>query len=164
MIACAATLATGAARAGEAVPLQPTQAPKAGYLAPNPAHEAPAPTIKDLVVKHAHDNGVPVGLANAVIKIESRFNPQARNHGAMGLMQIKTDTARRLGFAGTPVALLIPETNLEFGMKVLGQAYRASGGDVCRTVAFYQSGHQVRRFSRAQRDYCSKARSYMAHA
>ena len=130
----------------------------------NPAHEGPAPAIADLVVKHAHDNGVPVGLANAVINIESRFNPKARNRGAFGLMQINAGTARNAGFVGNADGLLSPDTNLQYGMKVLAEAYRASGGDVCRTLAYYQSGRPVRHFSRAQRAYCSKARSYMAHA
>jgi soluble lytic murein transglycosylase-like protein len=139
-------------------------APTPPALAANPGHEAPAPTIKDLVAKHAHDNGVPVDLANAVIRIESRFNPAARNRGAFGLMQINAGTARTLGFSGNASGLLSPDTNLLYGMKVLAGAYRASGGDLCRTLAFYQSGHPVRRLSHAQRGYCSKARSFMAHA
>ncbi len=157
-------LAAGVAQAGNHAAVPPTEAPPPGYQPTNPAHEAAAPTIRDLVVKHAHDNGVPVGLANAVIKIESRFNPQARHRGALGLMQIKAGTARNVGFDGATRALLTPDTNLRYGMKILAQAYRASGGDVCRTLAFYQSGHQVRRFSRAQRSSCSMARTLMAHA
>ena len=156
------SLGTAQARNGDA--LRPTDVPKTGYVAPTLAHEAPAPTINELVEKHAHDNGVPVGLAKAVIKIESRFNPNARNRGAFGLMQIKAGTARNLGFSGSAAGLLSPDTNLHLGMKVLAQAYRASGGDVCRTLAFYQSGHQVHRFSRAQRSSCSQARALMAHA
>ena len=130
----------------------------------NPAHESAAPTVEALVVKHAHDNNVPVGLAKAVIDIESRGNPKARNHGAMGLMQIKAGTARNLGFEGSASGLFSPDTNLRYGMKVLAEAYRVSGGDVCRTLAYYQSGHVVRRFSHAQRTYCSRARAIMARA
>lgn len=128
----------------------------------NKAHEQPAPTIEALVTQHAHDNGVPVGLAKAVIRIESRFNPRASNRGAFGLMQIKAGTARSHGFAGSAAGLFSPDTNLRYGMKVLAEAYRASGGDVCRTLAFYQSGHRVHRFSAAQRTYCSRARAMMA--
>ena len=120
-------------------------------------HESPAPTIEQLVTRHAHDVGVPIG-------IESRGNPKARNHGAMGLMQIRADTARTLGFQGDATGLLSPDTNLTYGMKVLAAAYRAESGDVCRTLAFYQSGHRVRRVSAAQRRSCTRARSMMAHA
>ena len=133
-------------------------------LTPVGPHEEAAPTIASLVAQNAHDNGIPVGLAKAVIGIESRGNPKARNHGAMGLMQIKTGTARTMGFSGSAIGLLSPDTNLRYGMKILAAAYRAEGGDVCRTLAFYQSGHRVHRFSAAQRTYCSKARSMMAHA
>ena len=128
----------------------------------NGAHERPAPTIEALVTQHAHDNGVPVNLATAVIRIESRFNPRASNRGAFGLMQIKAGTARSHGFSGSAAGLLSPDTNLRYGMKVLAEAYRASGGDVCRTLAFYQSGHRVHRFSAAQKTYCSRARAMMA--
>ena len=127
-------------------------------------HEAPAPTIEQLVAKHAHDVGVPVGLAKALIGIESRGNPQARNHGAMGLMQIKAETARALGFQGEVTGLLSPDTNLTYGMKVLAAAYKAESGDLCRTLAFYRSGHHVRGITVAQRRVCTRARTLMAHA
>lgn len=130
--------------------------------APNLAQEAPAPGVQALIVKQAHDNGVPVDLAKAVVGIESRGNPRAVNHGALGLMQIKADTARRLGFVGAPTALLTPDTNLHYGLKYLAAAYRASGGDVCQTLAMYQSGHRVARMSHAMRTYCSRARALMA--
>ena len=137
---------------------------KAPSLAQTPAHETAAPTIEDLVRQNAHDTGVPVGLAKAVIRIESGGNPLASHAGAFGLMQIKAGTARRLGFVGSAKGLLAPDTNLRLGLKVLAEAYKASGGDVCRTLAYYQSGHPVRRFSTAQRVYCSRARAMMAKA
>lgn len=126
--------------------------------------ETPAPTIRDLVTKHARAAGVPEKLAAAVVNIESRFNPKARGGSALGLMQIKYDTARSMGYAGGVTALLTPETNLQFGMKVLADAYRASNGDLCMTLARYQSGHRVTHASAANRAYCAKARSYMAQA
>jgi soluble lytic murein transglycosylase-like protein len=126
--------------------------------------ENPAPTIRDLISKHARANGVPEKLADAVVNIESRFNPKARGGSALGLMQIKYDTARSMGYAGGVTALLTPETNLQFGMKVLADAYRSSNGDICMTLARYQSGHRVTHASAANRAYCARARSYMARA
>ena len=126
--------------------------------------ESAAPTIRDLISKHARAAGVPEKLATAVVKIESRFNPRARGGSALGLMQIKYDTARSMGYAGGVTALLTPETNLQFGMKVLADAYRASNGDLCMTLARYQSGHRVTHTSAANRAYCARARSYMAQA
>ena len=128
------------------------------------AHEGPAPTIQDLVTKHARENGVPEKLASAVVGIESRFNPSARGGSALGLMQIKVQTARSVGFAGDARGLLTPDTNLRYGMKVLADAYRSSRGDVCLALAKYQSGHLTTRMSAANRAYCARARAMMAKA
>ena len=100
--------------------------------------------------------------ADAVVRIESRYNPRASNGGALGLMQIKPATARGLGFSGPASALYEPETNIRFGVRYLAQAYRMSGGDVCGTVMRYQSGHFARGMNAANRAYCSKARLIMA--
>jgi soluble lytic murein transglycosylase-like protein len=119
--------------------------------------------LRGMVARHAAANGVPFALADAVVRIESGYNPRARNaSGAMGLMQIKTQTARGQGFAGSANGLLDAETNIRFGMRYLATAYRMAGGDVCGTVMRYQSGHGARRMSGADRSYCSKARSLMA--
>ena len=126
--------------------------------------ERGAPTLSDLVARHAQENGVPVGLGQAVVRIESRGNPRAAHGGALGLMQIKPGTARAVGFSGSAAALFIAETNLHYGMKILGEAYRSAGGDVCRALMQYQSGHLATRMSRANRAYCSKARAIMAGA
>lgn len=127
-------------------------------------HESPAPTIQALVTKHARENGVPERLASAVVRIESRFNPNARGGSALGLMQIKVQTARAAGFSGSAQGLLAPDTNLHYGMKVLADAYRSSRGDVCLTLAKYQSGHLTTRLSAANRAYCARARTFMARA
>ena len=124
-------------------------------------HEAPAPTLKDLVSRHARENGVPEKLASAVVRIESNFNPGARGGSALGLMQIKVETARSMGFSGSARGLMEPETNLHFGMKVLADAFKASRGDVCMTLARYQSGHLTTHMS-ANRAYCAHARAFIA--
>lgn len=126
--------------------------------------EKGAPTLNELVAKHALANGVPFGLARAVVQIESRGNPHAANRGALGLMQIKYTTARAAGFSGIAAGLFVADTNLRFGMKVLGDAYRSAGGDVCGALMRYQSGHLATRPNRANRAYCSRARSIMAGA
>jgi soluble lytic murein transglycosylase-like protein len=119
-------------------------------------------TYRDMIARHAAANGVPFALADAVVRIESRYNPHARHGGAVGLMQIKPQTARGLGYSGGAAGLLHPETNLRWGMLYLAQAYRMSRGDTCATVMRYQSGHGATRMSGANRVYCSKARTIMA--
>jgi hypothetical protein len=114
--------------------------------------------LRALVAHLAAVNGVPYSLANAVVTIESHYNPGATNRsGAMGLMQIKTQTARGLGFHGAPANLLDPNVNAQFGMRYLAVAYRQAGGNVCGTVMRYESGTAATHMSAENRAYCSRA-------
>jgi soluble lytic murein transglycosylase-like protein len=117
----------------------------------------------DLIARHARENGVPVNLAHAVVAIESRYNPGIRGSaGEIGLMQIKLQTARSVGYRGTAKGLYDPDTNLRFGMKYLGEARRLAGGDLCRTIMKYNGGHYMKRPTRGTAAYCGKARQLMA--
>jgi len=118
--------------------------------------------LKALVARHAAANGVPFSLADAVVRIESRYSPRAANAGNYGLMQIRHQTARGMGYAGPAGGLLDPETNARYAMKYLALAYRAAGGDTCRTIMKYQSGHMATRMSGANRTYCAKVRTITA--
>ena len=126
--------------------------------------EAASGTVSELLEMHARANGVPLNLAKAVVTIESRGNARASHAGALGLMQIKYGTARAAGFGGPAVGLFAADTNLRFGMKILGDAYRAAGGDTCGALMRYQSGHYATHMNSANRAYCSKARALMAGA
>ena len=126
--------------------------------------EAASGTVAELLARHAEANGVPLKLAQAVVQIESRGNARASNHGALGLMQIKYGTARAAGFGGAAMGLFVADTNLRYGMKILGQAYKAAGGDTCGALMRYQSGHLSTHMNAANRAYCSRARAIMARA
>jgi hypothetical protein len=124
----------------------------------------PSDSLRDLVSRTAAENGVPYRLANAVVTIESSYNPHVANRsGALGLMQIKAQTARGLGFSGPAQSLLNPDVNVRYGMRYLALAYRQSGGDLCHTVMRYESGIGATHMSAENRAYCSKASSLMAH-
>lgn len=118
--------------------------------------------LKAIVARHAAANGVPFSLADAVVRIESRYNPRAANAGNYGLMQIRHQTARGMGYSGSAQGLLDAETNARYAMKYLGEAYRLAGGDTCRTVMKYQSGHMATRMNGANRTYCAKVRTISA--
>lgn len=120
--------------------------------------------LKAIVARHAAANGVPFALADAVIRIESRYNPRAAHAGNFGLMQIRHQTARGMGYSGGAGGLLDAETNARFGMKYLAQAYRLAGGDTCKTIMKYQSGHMTERMSGANRTYCAKVRTISARS
>ena len=118
--------------------------------------------LQAIVARHAAANGVPFALADAVVRIESRYNPRASNAGNLGLMQIRHQTARGMGYTGSASGLLDAETNARYAVKYLAEAYRLAGGDTCRTVMKYQSGHMAQRMSGANRTYCAKVRTISA--
>ncbi len=117
---------------------------------------------RSLIAQHAAANGVPFALADAVVKVESRYNPNARNGPSLGLAQINLRTARGLGYSGNAGGLLNANTNLTYAMRYLGQAYRLAGGDTCGTVMRYQNGTASTHFSGANRAYCSKVKSHFS--
>jgi len=93
-----------------------------------------------LIERHASHHGVPSALAHRVVMRESRYDPSARNRIYWGLMQIRHDTARGMGYNGPAEGLLDPDVNLLYGMAYLGNAYRVAGGDQSRAVALYSRG------------------------
>jgi soluble lytic murein transglycosylase-like protein len=116
-----------------------------------------------LVDRYAAANGIPAAFARAVVRIESNFNPRATGaQGEVGLMQIKYQTARGVGFSGTREQLYDPATNLEWGMKYLAMSWKLGGNTPCGAVMKYQGGHGTMRPSAASNAYCAKVRAHMA--
>lgn len=124
-------------------PIAPQPAP---FAAGPSAHAAGArnSTFNAMIARHAAANGLPAELVHRVVIRESRYNPRARNRGALGLMQIKYATARSMGYASSASGLLDAETNLTYAVRYLAGAYRAAGGNANRAVAFYASGYRGR--------------------
>ncbi len=119
--------------------------------------------LRGRIAAHAKAAGLPAELAEAVVRHESRFNPKARGrHGEIGLMQIKPQTARALGYSGTAAGLYDVETNLKWGMAYLAGAYKLAGGDTCGTILRYNAGHGATRMNRTSRAYCSEVATYVA--
>lgn len=118
--------------------------------------------LRGLIARHAQENAIPQHLVEAVARVESSFNPSARNGPYMGLMQIHPRTARGIGYQGGPSGLLDPDTNLRYGVRYLAQAYRLAGGDTCRTVMKYQGGHGANVMTGANRAYCNKVHQHVA--
>lgn len=95
-----------------------------------------------MVARHAAANGVPEALVRRVIVRESRYNPLAIGRdGAMGMMQIKTATARAMGYTGGPAGLLDPDVNMTYAVKYLAGAYRAANGNHDLAVSYYARGY-----------------------
>ncbi len=89
--------------------------------------------LQPLLRQAAREHGVDIELLNALIAVESRFNPRAVSpRGALGLMQITPETADRYATAAEalrPAAerLLDPGTNVLTGARMLADLTRRFG-------------------------------------
>ncbi|SFR35717.1 Transglycosylase SLT domain-containing protein [Yoonia tamlensis] len=99
------------------------------------------PQLRGLINKYADIHDIPVTLLHRVILRESRHNPAARNGPYYGLMQILPQTARTMGYSGTPEGLLDAETNLIYAGKYLRGAWLVSEGDEETAVSWYARGY-----------------------
>ena len=94
-----------------------------------------------LVSQYAAANNIPESLVRRVIARESGGNPRAVSRGNYGLMQIKLATARGLGYRGDAAGLLDANTNMQYAVKYLANAYRVAGGNPDRAVHYYAAGY-----------------------
>jgi soluble lytic murein transglycosylase-like protein len=97
--------------------------------------------LNSLIARHAAANNVPEDLVRRVIKRESGGRAHVISKGNYGLMQIRLQTARGLGYSGTAAGLLDADTNMTYAVKYLAGAYRAAGGNHNRAVSYYASGY-----------------------
>ena len=102
---------------------------------------AERPRIDAMIARIAALDGVPAALVQRVVRRESGFNPRAHGRSFWGLMQIRWDTARALGYRGRPEGLLDPQTNLTFGVLYLANAWRIAGGQEAKAMRLYSGGY-----------------------
>jgi soluble lytic murein transglycosylase-like protein len=119
--------------------------------------------FRALIEKEAKREGLAPEIAEAVMAVESGYNPAAIGGvGEIGLMQILPSTARMLGFSGTNAELAIPANNIHYGVTYLARAWRLAGGDLCTAVMKYRAGHGETRFSYLSVNYCLAVRGKLA--
>lgn len=99
------------------------------------------PELRQLIRKYAVTYDVPEPMIHRIIKRESNYRPGARNGPYYGLMQILPQTARGMGYQGSPTGLLDAETNLKYGVKYLRGAYMVADGNPDATVKWYSRGY-----------------------
>lgn len=126
--------------------------PVAAYAGPTPTERlapvsagravaARSPELDALIERYAAHHQIPLALLRRVVNRESTFNPRARNGPYWGLMQILPQTARGMGYRGTPDGLLDAETNLIYAGKYLRGAYLVADGDHDLAVRYYSRGY-----------------------
>lgn len=100
----------------------------------------PTPEITSLVQKTAGEHQVDPKLVNAIIQVESGYNPRAVSRkGARGLMQLIPSTAARFGVQNS----FNPKQNIEGGVTYLKYLLDLFGGNVPLSVAAYNAGENA---------------------
>lgn len=98
--------------------------------------------ISNLIQKYAKLYEVPESLIHRVVHRESRYDPHAYNKaGYFGLMQIKYNTARSMGYEGPAKGLLDAETNIKYAAKYLRGAWMVSDKKPDDAVSLYAHGY-----------------------
>ena len=104
----------------------------------------------------ARAHGVDPLLVLAVIRQESRFEPEAvSSAGARGLMQLLPATARQLAPAGAAPALEDVATNIDLGTRLLARLLRQYEGAVVKALAAYNGGEDA--VAKWERRYARRA-------
>jgi soluble lytic murein transglycosylase-like protein len=135
------TLIIGATAALAACGRRERSRPTSRSTANIPLYPNETPELRALINKYADVHDIPVTLLHRVIIRESTHRPWARNGPYYGLMQILPETARSMGYRGTPDGLLDAETNLIYAGRYLRGAWLVSGGDEAAAVNWYARGY-----------------------
>lgn len=109
--------------------------------APAVRHAGNTPAMQALVRRASRELEIPEALLHHVIRVESGYNPAARNGPYYGLMQIHPDTARTMGYDGPPSGLLDAETNIRFAGRYLRGAFIVANGDMEVAYDWYRRGY-----------------------
>ncbi|MGE6785149.1 transglycosylase SLT domain-containing protein [Ensifer adhaerens] len=99
------------------------------------------PELDKLIKYYADLNGIPVELVHRVVKRESNYNPRAYSKGNYGLMQIRYNTAKGLGYDGPAEGLFDAETNIKYATKYLHGAWMVADNQHDGAVKLYASGY-----------------------
>jgi soluble lytic murein transglycosylase-like protein len=105
------------------------------------AENPPSNVLDERIAHYARVYEVPEKLVRRVIQKESGYSLAAHHGPFWGLMQLRLETARGMGYKGPVRGLLDTETNLKYGIAYLSNAYLVAGGDEDRALALYTSGY-----------------------
>lgn len=101
------------------------------------SNDAAPPEMRSLIERAANENGVDPALLDAVVAVESSYNPNTRSRaGAMGLTQLMPDNVKELGITNP----FDPEQNLQGGAKYLSQMLARYPGRIDYALAAYNAG------------------------
>jgi soluble lytic murein transglycosylase-like protein len=115
----------------------PHVVPSAAAAAPPPPAATAPKGLDEAVEQTAARHALPAELLHSVIRVESNYNPNAVSpKGALGLMQLIPETARRFGVGD----VFNPLENLEGGARYLRYLLDLYGGNYPLALAAYNAG------------------------
>jgi soluble lytic murein transglycosylase len=107
-----------------------------GYFLPERAYPVERPSLLP--------GSAELAFALGITRQESNFDPRARSPYAVGMMQLRPQTAqtlaRRLGMAYSASRLTEPEFNMRLGSAFLGHLIDGFGGSYVMAAAAYNAG------------------------
>jgi soluble lytic murein transglycosylase-like protein len=96
--------------------------------------------LRQLVHRLARQHDIEPRLVQAIVTVESNYNPQAVSHaGAQGLMQLMPSTAARYQVTNP----FDPRANIEGGLRYLKDLFRLFPGDLRCVLAAYNAGENA---------------------
>ncbi|HUP94659.1 MAG TPA: lytic transglycosylase domain-containing protein [Burkholderiales bacterium] len=117
-----------------AAPVQPAPAVAQANLVYRPGSRK---EFSDMIVKVAHEHKMDPALIHAVVAVESAYNPTVVSRaGAIGLMQLMPDTAKRYGVTN----ILDPVQNVTGGTRYLRDLLAMFNNNLRLTIAAYNAG------------------------
>lgn len=141
VLAYAAPLrATAMTSFGDPFDISPPGAPE--VIDPERKPETVGPTrLNALIEKYSKIYEIPADLVHRVVHRESRYNPAAYSKGNYGLMQIRYNTAKAMGYDGPADGLFDAETNIKYAVKYLKGAWVVADNDHDQAVRLYARGY-----------------------
>jgi soluble lytic murein transglycosylase-like protein len=109
----------------------------AAAASPPPLAGWTASDLRYLVQKISVEHGLDPDLVDALVRVESGYNPRAvSKKGAMGLMQLMPETARRLRVRDP----FDPEQNVDGGVREFARLIARYSGSLDLALAAYNAG------------------------
>jgi hypothetical protein len=116
--------------------------------------------IRAIIERETATTRLPPDIAEAVVFVESRYDSSVVGGvGEIGVMQVRPETAKMLGFRGSLTELAELEINIHYGVIYLSRAWRLAGGDLCRALMKYRAGHGEEAMTPRSQIYCNRARN-----
>ncbi len=125
---------------GQPVFVNTTGDPAPSLKIPSTAASRPSPSLASMIQRAAGQFRVDPKLVDAVIRVESQYNPRAISpKGAVGLMQLIPATAERFGVRNP----FDPGQNVEGGVGYLRYLLNLFKGNVPLSLAAYNAGEHA---------------------